>query len=485
MVVPRSVHTFRLLSLLVVISACSSSPPSERTVLRTEDDDARAGREGALAIERDLGLLGDEALDAYVSDIGRRLLAGVENPRFDYRFDVVNEAQPNAFVLPGGFVYLSRGLLALLNDEDELACVLGHEIIHAERRHAARAQALEEHINPMLRAWRRAGRRASFSREMEREADEGGQRLCAAAGYDPMGMATLLRSFRRVERMRFGFSPRPTFLDTHPGLQERATINSARAGKLSWTRDPMAGDPRAALLREVEGLPVGQNPVSGVFVGHRFLHPVLDFQIAFPRGWRWSVTNRIVGAESPDTGAIVFVTVDQKAGDPQTRAEEWLEALDDEDLRVDESRAFRVGRLPAWRLELSAGRFLRRARGYATFISHGNLTYRVIAVAPTRAARRELRRTLTTTRSFRPLSAENRQSIRAHGLGIVTAQSDESLANLGPRTQDTWTPAERALWNGLFSNHVFEGGELVKISHAVEFEPGVETDAPSVEGPGQ
>lgn len=452
---------------LVIGAACSGGPSSgERSVLGTHRDESRGGREATNEIEDEIGLLGDAELDRYVSGIGERLVLGLKRPLFTYSFQVVNDAQPNAFVLPRGFIYLSRGLLALANNEDELACLLGHELAHAEQGQTARQRVSGERANPLLRAWRRAARNASFSMEMEHRADEGGQRICAAAGYDPMGMATLLTSLRQAERHRFGFSRQLSFLDTHPGLQDRAAINSARAGKISWKRDPRIGDPRAALLDQTEGIDIGQRPQSGVFVEHRFLHPVRDFQIAFPVGWQLSASHRVVGAQSPDSGAIVFLTADQKAGDPQSRAEEWLEALDDDDVRVESSRSVRVGRLPAWRLELRTAGSFRGGRGYATFVPYGEVTYRIIAFAPSRAARGELGRTLTATRSFRRLSPDNRRLIQAHRLRVVKALPGESLADLGPRTNDSWSPTNRALFNALFSNHVFEGGELVKTSRA-------------------
>ncbi|MBW1885017.1 MAG: hypothetical protein JRJ58_15905, partial [Deltaproteobacteria bacterium] len=271
---------------------------------------------------------------------------------------------------------------------------------------------------------------------------------------------------RQAERHRFGFSRQLSFLDTHPGLQDRTAINSARAGKISWRRDPGIGDPRAALLDRTEGIDIGQRPQSGVFVEHRFLHPVRDFQIAFPAGWQLSASHRVVGAQSSDSGAIVFLTADQETGDPQSRAEEWFEALDDDDVRVESSRSVRVGRLPAWRLELRTAGSFRGGRGYATFVPYGEVTYRIIAFAPGRSARGELGRTLTATRSFRRLSPDNHLLIQAHRLRVVNALPGESLADLGPRTNDSWSPANRALFNALFSNHVFEGGELVKTSRA-------------------
>ena len=159
---------------------------------------------------------------------------------------------------------------------------------------------------------------------MERDADRGGQRLCAVAGYDPMGMSTFLRSLAQAERLRFGLTREPTFMETHPGSQERAAVSAARAGELRGTRDPELGDTRFALLRAIDGMPVGQRPEAGVFVGDRFLHPVLDFQLLFPSGWEKSNSNQVVGAAAPRGEAIVFLTADMPAGDPKLTAESWL-----------------------------------------------------------------------------------------------------------------------------------------------------------------
>jgi predicted Zn-dependent protease len=456
-----------IISLAAALSCSSSRPAGDpRFVFQTAEDETRVGRQGAAAVESELGLLGDDELDAYLDSIGQRVLHGLGRARFEYSFRVVNEAQPNAFIRPGGFVFLTRGLLVLLNDEDELACVLGHEIIHVEQRHTPREQAVDDQVNPVLGPWNRVAQRARYTEPMEREADLLGQGLCAAAGYDPIAMSTLLRSLRQVERIRFGFSRGPTFLDTHPSIRERAAINSSRAGKIAWQRDPRIGDPRAALLRRTDGIDVGQRPQSGVFVENRFLQPALGFQISFPSGWELSANNRVVSGRSPDTGAIVFLTADQPAGDPQTRADEWFSSLASEGVSVESSRGLSVGRRPAWRFELSTGGRLSRTTGTATFVSHGDLTYRLIAIAPTRAARRDLPRTLTAIRSFRRLSAENRIRIRARRLRMIEAEPNESLVELGTRAGDTWVPTRRAVMNGLFSNHVFQGSELAKIARS-------------------
>src|SRR5262245_18635587 len=222
--------------------ACASSPKSpaggakKRTVLMSEYDDSRVGRESAQDVKAEIGWLEDAALAAYVDGIGRKLLRSMPTRGFDYQFYVVDMVEPNAFALPGGYIFVSRGLLALANNEDELACVIGHEITHAARRHAAAQQALEESL-PSLILPGAAAKFASYSREMEREADEGGQILCAAAGYDPIGMSTFLTSLALSSRLELGYTRNPTFFDTHPGSQERAAANAVRAQEIRWQRD--------------------------------------------------------------------------------------------------------------------------------------------------------------------------------------------------------------------------------------------------------
>ena len=171
--------------LALALGACSSAPGKrgekpKRTVLVTAYDDARVGQEASRAVAAQIGLLEDPALDAYVNEIGRTLLRGIPRRPFAYQFAVVDQFEPNAFALPGGYVFVSRGLLALANSEDELANVVGHEITHAARRHAAAQQELTRRQNPLLLGWMRTAHLASYGRDMEREADRGGQMLAAA-----------------------------------------------------------------------------------------------------------------------------------------------------------------------------------------------------------------------------------------------------------------------------------------------------------------
>jgi predicted Zn-dependent protease len=461
----------------LVVAGCSSAPKAsgqkkKRTVLLTEHDDARVGREASQGVAAEIGIIDDAGLNAYVSRIGRKLLRGVPRRSFQYQFSVVDQVEPNAFALPGGYVFISRGLLALANNEDELACVIGHEIIHAALRHSARQQALAGRESRLAMPWVRAANIASYGRDMEREADKGGQMLAAAAGYDPMGMSTFLRNMGQNERLIVGHSRLPTFYDTHPGSTERASTNAIRARELRWKRDPALGDTRASLLREIDGLALGPRPEGGVFQGDRFLHPDLDFQVRFPNGWRTSNTNRAVGAVSPRGDAIVFVMADLPAGDPQTVADAFVEKTQQEQsVDVKESKPVKIGHIDGWRMRLEGGGGGRSIAAYVTFVPYRGSTWRIMGVSPARAAEQYLGRTLSTARSFRPLTPEEKNSLTVTRLHLATARPDEDLTELGRRTGSAWDPSHAAVYNGIFVNHRFGGGERVKIAGVTPYVP--------------
>jgi predicted Zn-dependent protease len=459
-----------VLSLLLAVSlGCAggssrkSSRP-KRTVLLTADDDIRAGEEAAKSVEADIGLLDDPELNAYVEGIGNKLLRGLPIREFPYRFAIVDQMEPNAFALPGGQIYVSRGLLALANNEDELACVIGHEIVHAARRHSAQQQAIVRYERAFAPRFGRARMMAAYSRDMEREADDLGQKLAAAAGYDPMGMSTFMRRLDQRERLLIGAPRMPTFMDTHPGTRERATETSIRSRELRWTRDPLLGDTRERLLDEIDGMVIGDRPEAGMFEGELFVHPVLDFEMRFPRGWRTQNSGQAVGATAPRGEAVVYLTADMPPGDLIELAEGFARKAKEE-FRVDvtEKKKVRLGSIEGVRYGFASGGARGGIVARVTFFPWAEATWRIVGAAPEIAADRYLGQILLTSRSFRPLSEEARQAIRVKRLYVVLARPGEDVIQLGERTNNAWNATETALMNGLLGNEVFDGGEMMKI----------------------
>jgi predicted Zn-dependent protease len=412
-----------------------------------------------------IGLYEDAALTAWVQEIGARLLRGLPARSFAYQFAIVDQVEPNAFALPGGHVYVSRGLLLLANTEDEVACVLGHEITHVAQRHAARQQALARSGSALTMPWTRAAQMAAYGRDMERDADQGGQILCAAAGYDPAAMATLLQTLLQAERLRAGVSRTPGWFDTHPGEGERAAMNQVRAREIRWRRDPARGDGRAALLRRLDGMPAGQRPEAGIFVGDWFLHPELDSQVRFPEGWTQHNDAGLVGAMAPQRDALVHVTGQPPADTPEAAADAWVEGMRArQSLDVEDARPVQVAAGDAWRIRVRAPGQGGSMRALVTFVPHAGATYLITGMTPAYRGDPYEGRFLSTARSFGPLAPERRAALRVERVRIVSARPGETLAELGRRTGNAWDLQTTAVANGWFADHRFAGGELVKVT---------------------
>ena len=159
-----------LLGALSILSSCSSgTPDSEKppkpVVLNTEYDDARVGQDASQQVAAEMGILRDPALTSYVRGVGMKLVRYAPLRSFNYTFAIVDQPMPNAFALPGGHIYVSRGMLVLANNEDELANVLGHEITHSAARHSAAQQEMARRSSPLAMPYLRMAQMASFALE--------------------------------------------------------------------------------------------------------------------------------------------------------------------------------------------------------------------------------------------------------------------------------------------------------------------------------
>ena len=465
-----------LVALLLACFGCASSgsrnkeaaderaKERRRTVIMTTQDNVRVGREGAEQVAAQIGTLDDPELVAYVERIGKKLLRGLPYRDFAYKFAIVDQMEPNAFALPGGYIFVSRGLLALANTEDELANVIGHEIVHAARRHSQQQQAVARSLPKLSMPWTRAKTLAAYGRDMEREADELGQRLAAAAGYDPMGMSTFMRRLDQRERLLIGAPRNPTFYDTHPGSRERASMNAMRSRELRWSPDSSLGDTRKRLLDQIDGMVIGERPETGVFIGDYFLHPGLEFQMRFPPGWSTQNTAQAVGAQSPRRDAVVFLTSDLPKGDLVEIADDFVEELSqDVSIEVRQKNKVRLGEIEGIRYSIHAGPAGRKIEALVTFFPFAESTWRIVGASPVAAGNRYAPPILLSTRSFGPLDPARRAEIRTDRLRIELARSGEDVTTFGARTGTLWSPAETALINGLLGHEIYEGGERMKI----------------------
>ena len=445
--------------------------------------EAELGAQAAKEVEEKIGLVDDPQLAAYVDAIGQRLAR--RSPRRDvgYRFAVADMQEPNAFALPGGWIYVSRGLLVITGSEAELANVIGHEIGHVAARHAASREArsmgagllsvlgsvvagatlgtdVGQGVGQLFQI-AGAGLIASYSRGQEREADDVGQRLAAEAGWDPAAMPRFLQTLERSTQLRGEATRMPTFLSSHPVTGERIENTSRLAGTLPVAPAAPIAASRAAFLAKLDGLLVGPDPAEGVFRDSRFLQPGLRFAIDFPAGWRTANGKSVVGAAAPEQDAIVVLEMQESGDDPGTAATRFaqanrMELRDGESLRISGHRAHR-----AWAVaqtgEGQVGLDL-------TWIAHPAAIFRVTGMSPPSRFAGRGPAFERAARSFRRLSERERASIRDLRLRIVRARDGERLAALSRRTGNTWTPEETAVANGLPKGGRLSEGEPVKIA---------------------
>ena len=445
-----------------------SAPSSRNVILNSDFDDAKLGAEAAKAMEAQMGVVDDPQLQAYIEAIGRRMLPFAPVRSFDYSFHIIDQAAPNAFALPGGYIYISRGLLTLVNSEDELACVIGHEITHAAERHSAGRQQFDMRMNPLSIGFIRMGQLAAYGRDQESDADRGGQILAAKAGWDPAGMATFMQDIDAMARLTTGWSRLPGFFDSHPSSPQRAAASTNRAENLQWTpRANIASDHRT-FLTKIEGLTLGADPKEGIFEGSRFLHKDLDFSLLFPDGWELINNHDAVGAIAPGGKAFIALQVAGPGDDPQAMARIFAESeLRAEKGRVRGEQQLLIGSLPAYRIHVTTPRI----KGFITFVAYNDLIYRIETVSTSGPIARYEGRGRAVARSFRPLTDSEKARFKVIRLQFVEGRGGESLGALSARTANELDLATTAVLNDLFVNSRVEEGQWIKIGRAKTYIP--------------
>ena len=318
-------------ALALAVANCATNPVTGQPnfVTISEEEEVTIGRqEDPKVLQEYGGFYDDPGLQRYVDEIGQRLARVSHRPNLQYFFRVVDSPQINAFALPGGYVYITRGILNYLNSEAELAAVLGHEIGHVTARHSVQQisaaqgadvvaaiasilvpglqnQAAQTLLNTLGNALL-----SGYGREHELQADGLGAEYLARAGYDAQAMIRVVSVLKDQELFDAetakaeGREPRGYHgvFDSHPSADTRLQQVVGQAKK--YGQGP-ARDERAAFLRRVDRLPFGDSPDQGFVRDGVFFHPQMGFALRFPQGWKiGNLPDRVV-ARSPQQDAIL------------------------------------------------------------------------------------------------------------------------------------------------------------------------------------
>ncbi|MFL5541125.1 MAG: M48 family metalloprotease [Longimicrobiaceae bacterium] len=444
-------------------AACAVNPVTGRTQLSlvSESQEIQLGQQSAVQVSQEIGLVPDSSLQAYVQRVGGTLAAASERPNLPWTFRVVDDPTPNAFALPGGYIFVTRGMMNLMTSEAELASVLGHEIGHVTAKHQvtmiSRAQlaqiglGLGSVLVPQLQG---LGGLASsglqllflrYSRDAERQADLLGFRYALGQHYDVREMGHVFEALQRVteaERARSGRSPLPTYLASHPGEPARIADVERRAAQVpagSATRVESA-----PYLQRLNGLVYGENPRQGYFQQNLFLHPDLRFHVAFPQGWKTQNLPQAVTGASPRQDAIVQLTLAEQsrsAGDAANRF------FSQQGVQAGQGGQTTVNGLPAVVVYFQAQTQQGIVGGIVAFIEQGGHVYQILGYTPAQLARQYEGLFRQVIGSFGPESNPEVLNVRPNRVSIVRVPQAMTLTEFQRRYPSTIPIEELAIIN--------------------------------------
>ncbi|QIE57511.1 M48 family metalloprotease [Pikeienuella piscinae] len=493
--IPRICFGWLTAFALAACSAPGGPPGSEpQTASARSASEQRIGAQNHPKIVAEFGgEVQNRALRAYVDGIGRRLVAQTEQPNARWTFTVLDSPVVNAFALPGGYVYVTRGLIALANDEAELAGVIGHEIGHVVAAHSAQRQTQAglaqigalgvsllgaaaglsgQALNTVSQLGSTLGQGyvASYSRTQEFEADQLGVRYLARAGYDPRAEADFLANLQAEARLQAqiaggGYNPnRVDFFSTHPATPERVREATAAAERQVDAAGALRN--RARFLDAISGMVYGHSPDQGVVDGRRFSHAALRFNFTAPTGFRIRNTAAKVIATGPQGSGIIF-DGDRSGGGAMDDyiARAWAPEIARQTRagQLQNLRRSRIGGLDAASavLPVQTGDGVKILR--MTAIRDGGSVWRFLGVQPTGADRLGARMDQAAA-SFRKLTAAQARRISAQRIEIHTVAAGETPASLARLTPFRNRAVERfRVLNGLGPRAGLRPGQKVKL----------------------
>jgi predicted Zn-dependent protease len=447
--------------------------------------DQALGQENAKMVEAQVGLYDDAEKSAYLQELGDRLVDNLEEPLFEYQFHIVPHFMPNAFALPGGYVYLTTGMIPILETEDELACIIAHEIIHSNNRHSV--QQLKKSILPRLLEvpgnllgvlnkdlgalfnapiqTSNALLFASYGRTFETEADNYGIQLAAKAGYDPDGMISSLERMSEAIEEATGMKEQKSYFNDHPYTPTRTKSINQTASKIDWEKkDPISEN----FLMTFDSVLFGNHPNQGVIRENQFLHPDLDFTIYFPQDWNIDNQPTNVGAYHPDRKAAVFVAIEEQGQTPLEAGYKFINSMDDKyRSKMTNNEPYELNGNEGYLISFTEKDGPVQMYAYVLWIPVEGKLFKMIGITPleNKAQLEE------TAASLRVLNKGEKDSFTIDLLRVVEAKDGETISSLSSRVGNVLNSQLTATINNLDEEEKLKQGELIKVVLAYPYRP--------------
>ncbi len=463
----------------LIFHNCARNPVTgkRQVVLMSEQQEIAMGKEADPQIIAQFGLYEDSALQRFIREKGKEMAAISHRPNLEYQFRIVNSDVVNAFAVPGGYVYFTRGIMAHFNNEAEFAGVLGHEIGHITARHSVaqqRNQLLGQLgiiagmvINPDLAQFADVASQGlgllllKYGRDDERQSDELGVEYSSKIGYDAHQMAHFFTTLER-QGQAAGAAELPTFLSSHPNPGERnVTVEKLATEWQQKLNLSKAQINRDSYLKRIEGLVYGEDPREGYLENNVFYHPVLRFQVPIPANWNYQNTPQQVQLASKDGKALLLLTLAQ-GNSLQDAANAVLQQYK---LQTVESRQTSVNGLNA--LTLVADQPQQQGASLRTLsylIQYGGSIYHLIGVSSLNDFNAYVNLFTSTMQGFRQLTDAAKLNKKPERIRIKTVTQTGTLQqafrqfNVSDKRME-----ELAILNGMKLTDNVTQGSLIKI----------------------
>jgi predicted Zn-dependent protease len=457
------------------VGSCARNPVTGKSELSlvSESQEIEMGKQGAQEVAQTIGLYDNANAQAYVAEIGKPIAAASERPNLPWEFHVVDDASVNAFALPGGFIYVTRGLMSTINDEAEFATVIGHEIGHVTNRHSVQMISKSQlaqlglGIGSILSSdiakfgqLAGAGLQVLFlkySRDAENQADQAGFRYALNQGYDVREMPKVFQTLDRISQTGGG-GKLPEWLATHPNPGNRIKHIETMLDTVHTDLNKAKVN-RDGYLQRVKGMTYGEDPQQGYFEGTQFYHPKMRFQLHFPDGWQVQNSAAAVASMSPNQDAIIQLSLAGQ-GSPQQAAQQFLSQ---QGVQAGQSSNTSINGLPATSSYFQAQTEQGTIEGIVSFISYGGQTFGLMGYTPGGKLGSYDHVFQSTIRSFGELRDGSKINVQAAKIDVVKLNRDMTLEQFNAQYPSSVPIEQVAIINEIEgTSTVLPAGRLVK-----------------------
>lgn len=463
---------------LGTLVACATNPATGRRqlMLMSEAEEIQLGRESDQEVRKQMGIYQDADLQRYVSEVGQRLARASERPNLPWAYAVVDAPAVNAFALPGGFIYVTRGILPFLRDESQLAAVLGHETGHVAARHSAASYSKQVAVGgglgvlgvlvpqtQPLQGLASTSFQLLFlrnSRQAELEADQLGTRYSSSGGWDPQGVPDLLATLGRLDQASGTSRGVPNWALTHPPAEDRV----ARVQEAVAAARPLGGRAtnRAEFERQLDGIVYGDSREQGIVRGRDFVHPILRFAIAFPEGWEiGNGAEQVTAREREDSPVAMVLEMAPSSGSlEQTARAEMGRA----GLRETTGQNTEINGLPAYVGVYEGALNNTQVTVRAAHIRTPQETYLIAGVAPSGDFSRVDRQFVDAIRSFHSISQQEADRIQPNRVDFYVVRPNDTWESLARTvSRGIRDAATLAIMNGVSASTPPRPGDRIRI----------------------